>query len=176
MKFENKKAVYRIDLRKVEEVSSTFSTERGIEMIKGNGRIFAFMVEDILSWVFENVEKSVSHETDLIADKSIKIEVKTTVKDEKGVDIGVSGMTGKGRFYDRELHLAKILFNDYYAIVDKSVLPMMDVYIIPSEEIHDFLDENIPTINAGKIKNTAKIKHWDNFKNLFREEDFIYAK
>lgn len=174
MIFHNRKAVYQIDLRKIEEVSSLFSTKRGIEMIKADGRIFAYMCENILEWIFDNVEKSKSIETDLIANGSIKIEVKTTIKDEKGVDIGVSNMTGLGRTYDRERHLEKILFNDYYAIVDKTSIPMMTVYVIPSEEIHDFINENIPVKNAGKIKNTSKIKHWDNFKNLFKEDDYIY--
>lgn len=165
MMFELNKT-YRINLENLDNDFGTwFKLSRkimGDDFLK-DGRILGRVLENTLCSVFENLELNEDSSYD-IRMGDLKLEVKSSTS-ANGMNFQPSNMIGASRSYDYDLHKKKTEEIDYYIAIDRSSLPMIEVFVIPSDI------NNVSLVNRnGNMKGSFTAKEWKKHKELFRKQ------
>lgn len=134
----------------------------GEEFLK-DGRILGRVLENTLCSAFENLELNEDSSYD-IRMGDLKLEVKSSTSAD-GMNFQPSNMIGASRSYDYDLHKKKTEEIDYYIAIDRSSLPMIEVFVIPSDI------NNVSLVNRnGNMKGSFTAKEWKKHKELFRKQ------
>ena len=165
MMFELNKT-YRINLENLDNDFGTwFKLSRkimGDDFLK-DGRILGRVLENTLCSVFENLELNEDSSYD-IRMGDLKLEVKSSTS-ANGMNFQPSNMIGASRTYNYDLHKKKTEEIDYYIAIDRSNLPIIEVFVIPSDI------NNVSLMNRnGNRKSSFTAKKWKKHKELFRKE------
>ena len=165
MMFELNKT-YRMNLENLDNDFGTwFRLSReimGDDFLK-DGRILGRVLENTLCSVFENLELNEDSSYD-IRMGDLKLEVKSSTS-ANGMNFQPSNMIGASRTYDYDLHKKKTEEIDYYIAIDRSNLPIIEVFVIPSDI------NNVSLMNRnGNMKGSFTANEWKKHKELFRKE------
>lgn len=162
MLFETDKR-YTIDLTKIEgDFGEWFSlSEKIIPDLLRDGRILGRVLENALVELFENFTLHTDSSFDILLNNKDRIEVKSTGADGS-INFQPSNMIGASRSYNYELHELKTLELDYYLAVDRTNLPIIELYCIESN-----IDNVSKKNTRGNMKGSFTKNEWNKHKLNF---------